>query len=104
MKANIQIDLKIVYEKSSDGYTAYFPDLELYGMGDNKLEAKKSLKQSLDITIDYCLKNGTLFEVMEKAGFNKSIRLPKATQTKSYEKLNYNIPLNNYGKEKRQYA
>ena len=100
MKANIEIDLKLVIEQSSDGYTAYFPDLELYGMGSTASEAQISLHKSLDITIDYCLKNGTLFEVMQEAGFSKTIRLPKSTPNKAYSKVNYNIPLGDYGKER----
>lgn len=100
MKASVEINLKLVVEESKEGYTAYFPDLGLYGMGDTKTKAKKSLIESLDITMNYCLENGTLFEVMQEAGFTKSIRLPKSTPKTSYSNVNYNIPLGNYGKER----
>lgn len=100
MKANIKIDLELVIEHSDDGYTAYFPDLDLYGMGSTAHQAKKSLLKTLDMTIDYCVKHGTLFEVMQEAGFNQTIRLPKSTPSKTYSKVNYDIPLGDYGKEK----
>lgn len=100
MKANIEIDLKLVMEKSSDGYTAYFPDLDLYGMGDTAFMAEKSLRETLNITVDYCVKNGTLFDIMQEAGFNKTVRLPKSTPNKTYSKVNYNIPLGDYGKQR----
>ncbi|SFV65144.1 hypothetical protein MNB_SUP05-5-1055 [hydrothermal vent metagenome] len=100
MKANIRIDIKVEFIKDENGYTALADIFGAYGMGDTKIEAQKSLKKSLDIFIDDYINRGVLMEVLEKQGLKKKIILPKSTKTKTYKKINYDIPLNNYGKER----
>ena len=100
MRANIQITVKAKFIKDSDGYTAYADVFGAYGMGATKREAEKSLKTTVEIYINEYIKLGTLFEILEKQGFNKKIVLPKAVKNESYKKLCYDIPLGDYAKER----
>jgi len=102
MKAEINIDLRITFIKVAGGYNA-LSDV-FASVGSTKAEAEKSLKEALGITFEWCTKHGTLFEALENEGFKQKVVLPPKTKEKSYKKINYNLPLGQYGKEKRQYA
>ncbi|MDC9714542.1 MAG: hypothetical protein PSN36_01785 [Gammaproteobacteria bacterium] len=100
MKANITIDIKAEFVKDKDGYTAYADVFNAYGMGNTKMEAQKSLKQAIDVYVDEYMRLGVLFDKLQKFGFKKSVIIPKPKKNKTYKKINYDIPLNNYGKER----
>jgi hypothetical protein len=104
MKAQISLDLRITFIKIAGGYNALSDVFASVGVGSAKAKAEKSLKEALKITFDWCIKNATLFEALEKEGFKQKVVLPLETKEKSYKKINYNLPLEQYGKEKRQYA
>jgi predicted RNase H-like HicB family nuclease len=104
MKANINLDIKVEFIKKDDIYIAYADIFGAYGMGETKSKAQQSLKESINIYMQEYLKLGVLFDKLKQEGFKKKIVLPKSSKNKTYKKLNYDIPLSNYGKEKRQYA
>jgi predicted RNase H-like HicB family nuclease len=104
MKAEINMDLRITFIKVAGGYNALSDVFASVGVGSTKAKAEKSLKEALDITFKWCIKHGTLFEALESEGFKQKVVLPPKTKEKSYKKINYNLPLGQYGKEKRQYA
>lgn len=104
MKAQISIDLRVTFTKVNGGYNALSDVFASVGVGNTKAKAEKSLKEALAITFDWCIKNGTLFEALASEGFKQKVILPPQTKEKSYKKISYNLPLGQYGKEKRQYA
>lgn len=100
MKANITIDIKAEFIKDENGYTAYADVFNAYGMGDTKINAQKSLQKTIDIYIDEYVRLGVLFDKLKDFGFKKSVIIPKPTKNKTYKKINYDIPLSNYGKQR----
>ncbi len=58
-----EITFRLTLEKDEQGYIARFPDLDLYGVGDTEAQAKESLIIATDITVQHCLKEGTLDEI-----------------------------------------
>ena len=105
MKADLSLNIKAEIIKTDSGYNAIADVFAVAGVGTTKQEALKSLKECLQSTINYCIDNGTLLQVLEEEGFQKRLVLPKSTKERSFTAINYNIPLGNYGKEKqRQHA
>ncbi len=105
MKAQITLDIKAEFIRVNGGYNAIADIFACVGTGSTKAQAEKSLKEALNLSINWCIDNRTLFEALEKEGFKQKVVIPKSGKGKSYKKLHYDIPLSGYGKEKeRLYA
>ena len=100
MNVEIKIKFNVAIEKDNQGYVARILSLGLYGVGDTKAQATKSLKTSIDITIEHCLADGTLNDVLKEAVFEKRIRTSKS---KKVIPLDYSFPIN-YEQKQRLYA
>lgn len=60
--------------KESNMYTSYCPELDVASCGQTVDEARKNLKEALEIFIEETSKLGTLDELLEEAGYNLSSR------------------------------
>ena len=73
MQTNLPITVKIIYEKeSSDApYVAYSPDLDVASAGPTEAEARKNLKEAINIVLEGAKEEGNLEEFLEEVGFSK---------------------------------
>jgi predicted RNase H-like HicB family nuclease len=55
-------------------YTSYCPELDVASCGQTVDEARKNLKEALEIFVEETSKLGTLDEVLEEAGYDLSSR------------------------------
>ncbi|MEE9390798.1 MAG: hypothetical protein V3U91_06105 [Candidatus Aminicenantaceae bacterium] len=60
--------------KESNMYTSYCPELDVASCGQTVDEARKNLKEALEIFVEETSKLGTLDEVLEEAGYDLSSR------------------------------
>ena len=60
--------------KESNMYTSYCPELDVASCGQTVDEARKNLKEALEIFIEETSKLGTLDELLEEAGYDLSSR------------------------------
>lgn len=58
--------------KEGNMYTSYCPELDLASCGRTVDEARKNLKEALEIFIEETSKLGTLEELLEEAGYDIS--------------------------------
>lgn len=55
-------------------YVAYCPELEIASCGKDETDARRMLKEAIDITLEDAHKRGVLEEYLEKVGFFKDIK------------------------------
>lgn len=60
--------------KESNMYTSYCPELDVASCGQTVDEARKNLKEALEIFVEETSKLGTLDELLEEAGYDLSSR------------------------------
>ena len=58
--------------KEGNMYTSYCPELDVASCGRTVEEARKNLKEALEIFVEETSKLGTLEEILEEAGYNLS--------------------------------
>ena len=68
------MDKKIIVSeqiwKEGEVYTSYCPELDVASCGKIVSEARKNLREALEIFIDETSKMGTLEEILEEAGYD----------------------------------
>ena len=92
MKADLTLNIKAEIIKTDSGYNAIADVFAIVGVGTTKQEALKSLKECLQSTINYCIDNGTLLQVLEEEGFQKRLVLPKSTKERSFTGIRGRYP------------
>ncbi|MEW5691979.1 MAG: type II toxin-antitoxin system HicB family antitoxin [Candidatus Hydrogenedentota bacterium] len=65
----MQILIRMEIFKEGDEYISLCPELNISSFGSSIEEAKKSLKEAVDLFLEECEKMGTLVTVLEEAGF-----------------------------------
>lgn len=58
--------------REGDLYVAVCPDLNVSSYGETSTEARDSLREAIEAFIEECQRMGTLQEVLEEAGYNRS--------------------------------
>ena len=58
--------------KEGNMYTSYCPDLDIGSCGHTVEEARKNLKEALEIFIEETSKSGALEDLLEEAGYDLS--------------------------------
>lgn len=63
--------VKIIHEPEAEGseYTAYSPEFDIASCGATVEEARKNLKEAIQLVIESCAEEGTLDEFLEEVGF-----------------------------------
>ena len=75
-------------EKEGDFYTAYSDQLQLVGCGLTSDDAEQNLKDAIITSLKALLKEGTLFETLDKKGIDYKARSPhKASNKRSMKPL-----------------
>jgi predicted RNase H-like HicB family nuclease len=68
----MKISVKIEIFKEDNAYVALAPDLNVSSFGETIEDAKKSIKEAIEIFIEECQEMGTLEDVLEESGFLKT--------------------------------
>lgn len=74
-------------------YVAYCPELDISSCGKNEDEARKMLKEAIEIVLSEAARDGTLDKYLRSVGYSKSgrqLNLPKI----SFEPFIFNFPDN----------
>ena len=58
--------------KEEDQYVAICPELNVSTFGDSVEEARRSLREALDLFVEECEAMGTLTAVLQEAGFTQN--------------------------------
>jgi predicted RNase H-like HicB family nuclease len=66
------LPLKIEIFKEGDVFVSISPQLNVSSFGDTVEEARASLREAIESFIEECQAMGTLDEVLEEAGFNRT--------------------------------
>jgi len=66
------ISLRIEIFKEGDVYVALSPELNVSSFGETIEDAKKSIKEAIEVFIEECERLGTLEDVLEESGFSKT--------------------------------
>lgn len=66
----MKINFRVEIFKDGDTYVSLCPELGVSSFGDTKSEARKSLKEAVELFIEECEGLGTLQEVLQEAGFS----------------------------------
>lgn len=79
--SSLPLTVKVIYEPDAKGseYVACSPEFEVASCGATVEEARKNLKEAIEIVIESCAEEGTLDEFLEDVGFRpekKGWRLP----------------------------
>ncbi len=71
MKPFIRFDMKVPIRifREGDGFVSHCPVFDVSSQGDTEEEARANLGEALTGFIMVCHEMGTIFEVMEEAGF-----------------------------------
>ncbi|HEY4474388.1 MAG TPA: hypothetical protein VJC06_00470 [Candidatus Paceibacterota bacterium] len=81
MSIQFPITIKILYEKESTTapFVAYIPEFDISSCGKNEEEAKKNVKEALEITLNEVKKQHKLEEFLKEAGIStdKKLFFPK---------------------------
>lgn len=81
----ITVQLPIEIKERKKWVVASCPVLDVHSQGDTVKEAKKNLKEALDIFLTSCLERGTLDEVFKNCGISPVV-----------ERKGFHIPKENY--------
>ncbi len=81
MSIQFPITIKIIYEKEAKDapYVAYIPEFDISSCGKTEEEARKNVKESLELVIEELKKRNQLESYLKDLGFNikKSSFFPK---------------------------
>lgn len=67
---NLYIQFNIEIWKEGDMHVAYSPQLDISSCGKTLKEARKNIREAVELFIEETEKMGTLKEVLEEAGFS----------------------------------
>lgn len=66
---NIHLEYRMEVFEEEGQYVALCPELNVSSFGDSVEEAKRSLKEAVELFLEECDSMGTLCEVLSEAGF-----------------------------------
>lgn len=66
---DIHLEYRMEVFKEEGQYVALCPELNVSSFGDSVEEAKRSLKEAIELFLEECDSMGTLCEVLSEAGF-----------------------------------
>lgn len=66
---SMKFDFRIEIFKEGKQYVAIAPELNVSSFGDTPKDAKKALKEAVELFLEECKNMGTLEEVLTEAGF-----------------------------------
>lgn len=91
----VELSLSVRFHKKGNWWISQCPDLDLYSQGHTKSEAKTNLEDALAFFIESCVDRGTVFQVLEEAGFRpaKSGELRTSGRKKTRKSLRIEVPL-----------
>lgn len=81
-KAKVEVNVTVILFKEDNIWYAYLPSLDLNGYGNTEVEAKESLKVTIDEFIRFTLNKKTFFDELKRLGWsikkkNKTFIAPK---------------------------
>jgi len=87
MQTTLPITVKIIREKEAADapYVAYSPELDIASAGSTELEARKNLREAVNLVFEGAKEDGNLQEFLEEIGFSKEkgrFKAPKITTEK----------------------
>lgn len=68
----MNISVRVEIFKEGDVYIALSPELNVSSFGDTIEDARKSVKEAVEVFIEECERMGTLEDVLEESGFSKT--------------------------------
>lgn len=66
-----ELVLTVVVKKEEGGYSAWCPELDVASQGDNIEEAKKNLKEAVEVHVETMIEQGDLDLLLEKLGITR---------------------------------
>ncbi len=93
---SITFHLPGVIKPKGDIFVANCPVLDLFTQGDTENEAKKNLKEAIELFLITCFENGTLQSVLTESGFRAgTVNLldDDSNKTNNYIPINAKVPL-----------
>lgn len=67
----MKISVRVEIFKEGDVYVAISPELNVSSFGETVEDARKSIKEAIEIFVEECREMGTLEDVLEESGFSK---------------------------------
>ncbi len=68
----MKISVRAEIFKEGDLYVALSPELNVSSFGETIEDAKKSIREAIEIFVEECRELGTLEDVLEESGFSKN--------------------------------
>lgn len=68
----MNISVRVEIFKEGDVYIALSPELNVSSFGDTIEDARKSVKEAMEVFIEECERMGTLEDVLEESGFSRT--------------------------------
>lgn len=91
MSIQFPVTIKIMYEKEAKDapYVAYIPEFDVSSCGKTEAQARKNVKEALEIVLEEVKKKGKLEEFLQEAGISsdKSSSFPKII----FEPFSFNL-------------
>ncbi|MBS3175994.1 type II toxin-antitoxin system HicB family antitoxin [Candidatus Woesearchaeota archaeon] len=66
-----ELVLTVVVKKEDGGYSAWCPELDVASQGSSVEDAKKNLKEAVELHVETMIKNGDLDLLLEKLGLKR---------------------------------
>jgi len=82
--SNLPLTVKIIHEPEAKGseYVVYSPEFDISSCGATMEEARKNLREAIELVIESCAEDGTLDQFLEDIGFRseeKGWQLPQVS-------------------------
>lgn len=86
---DIKIQLNTEVWKEGNIYISYVSQLDLSSCGNTVDEAKKNIKEAVELFFEETQKMGTYQNILKEAGFSSHNKEWKAPEIISFEKMNF---------------
>ncbi len=83
----MNFNFRIEVFKEGDQFVAISPELNVSSFGTSPTEAKKSLKEAVELFLEECKRMGSLDEVLKEAGFKSENKLWKSADPVISERM-----------------
>ncbi len=69
---NKKLILTAVIKKELNAYASWCPELDVASQGDNIEDAKKNLKEAVELYVETMIEEGNLSELLDKVGLTRN--------------------------------
>ena len=69
----MRIEYSVLVFKEGDTYIAYTPQLDLSSCGDTPQEARRMLREAVELFLEEAERMGTLKDILQECGYHKDM-------------------------------